>query len=323
MQPKVAIIIPTANRADLLSRAINSALAQDYSNIQVIVIDDASNDGTRNILEKYDRVSNLSYILLEPPVSGTASTGRNLGLALTDAEYVSFLDADDELDSRKIRIQFSRMCEDEAKLTPFPRSMRNLSAYPPHQKIDVCFSQMYFITAQNERSVKGNILDLFYATHPNIILPNIEHLSITNLTTGLFHKDVFNMLGGFKMIRLGEDSEFKERIISFGCNVSFVYEPLYLYYRGAPNSLMLTRDRSDSEENQIRKERLFDELAKTKYEMKFCSSKEEYIQKFSEVVKLDSIKISKIHNKEALSLNNDLRMTDKTKLLLKQALALY
>lgn len=51
--PLVSIIIPTYNRAELLKRAIESALAQTYKNIQIIVVDDASEDNTPEVVQSF------------------------------------------------------------------------------------------------------------------------------------------------------------------------------------------------------------------------------------------------------------------------------
>ena len=69
--PKVSIIIPTFNRANYLSQAIESALAQDYPNLEVIVSDNASTDTTREVVRKYVRNPRFKYFRNE----------RNLGMA--------------------------------------------------------------------------------------------------------------------------------------------------------------------------------------------------------------------------------------------------
>ncbi|MEM5866753.1 MAG: glycosyltransferase, partial [Candidatus Aenigmatarchaeota archaeon] len=53
-QPLVSIIIPTYNYGHYLAEAIESALAQNYQNIEVIVVDDGSTDNTRDVASKYD-----------------------------------------------------------------------------------------------------------------------------------------------------------------------------------------------------------------------------------------------------------------------------
>ena len=59
--PKVSIMIPTYNRAHYLVDAIDSSLAQDYPNFEVIVSDNASTDGTLNVVRKYKADPRFRY----------------------------------------------------------------------------------------------------------------------------------------------------------------------------------------------------------------------------------------------------------------------
>src|ERR1700761_1233269 len=88
--PLVSIIIPTYNRAGLIRSAINSALQQTYTNIQVIVIDDGSTDDTAGVIKDYPQVE---YIVQEH--AGQAAA-RNNGLKHSKGTYVASLDSDDE-----------------------------------------------------------------------------------------------------------------------------------------------------------------------------------------------------------------------------------
>jgi glycosyltransferase involved in cell wall biosynthesis len=87
---KVSAIIPTFNSANYLRDAINSALDQTYSALEVIVIDDGSTDETVSVIKSFaDRV-----IYIRQEQSGPSSA-RNRGIATATGEYVAFLDADD------------------------------------------------------------------------------------------------------------------------------------------------------------------------------------------------------------------------------------
>jgi glycosyltransferase involved in cell wall biosynthesis len=90
--PIFSIIIPTHNRCDLLKRAVNSVINQSYSNWELIVVDDGSTDGTKELLEsvKDDRIL---YIYQE---HSERSTARNRGIEEAQGNYICFLDDDDE-----------------------------------------------------------------------------------------------------------------------------------------------------------------------------------------------------------------------------------
>lgn len=89
----VSIIIPTLNRAFLVSRAINSALNQTYKNFEIIVVDDCSSDETEKIFKKR-RDKRVRYIRHRQTKGPGAA--RNTGIGASSAEYIAFLDSDDE-----------------------------------------------------------------------------------------------------------------------------------------------------------------------------------------------------------------------------------
>lgn len=91
MITSVSVIIPTYNRARLVRRAIESALAQDPRPQEIIVADDGSDDETEQaVLGLSD---SIRYLRL--PHSGLPAVARNAGLAVAQASYVAFLDSDD------------------------------------------------------------------------------------------------------------------------------------------------------------------------------------------------------------------------------------
>jgi glycosyltransferase involved in cell wall biosynthesis len=62
-KPIVSVIIPTYNRKDLLERAIKSVLTQTFLNWELIIVDDGSTDGTRDLVENFQRVDpRIKYI---------------------------------------------------------------------------------------------------------------------------------------------------------------------------------------------------------------------------------------------------------------------
>ena len=89
-QPLVSAIIPTYNRAHIICEAVDSVLAQTYSNIEVIVVDDGSKDDTLDKLKAYgDRIRVVSQKNAGP------AAARNRGIAEARGELIAFLDSDD------------------------------------------------------------------------------------------------------------------------------------------------------------------------------------------------------------------------------------
>lgn len=88
--PVVSIVIPTFNNADLIGIALESVYAQTFTDFEIIVVDDGSTDGTREVLSAFtDRIS-YHY----QPNQGPAAA-RNKGLRLARGEFIAYLDADD------------------------------------------------------------------------------------------------------------------------------------------------------------------------------------------------------------------------------------
>jgi glycosyltransferase involved in cell wall biosynthesis len=94
-QPKVSILIPTYNQAQYIKQAIDSALGQDYPNLEVIVSDDASTDETKNIVEQYQD-ERLKYYRNEKNI-GRVANYRKLLYEYATGDYVLTLDGDDYL----------------------------------------------------------------------------------------------------------------------------------------------------------------------------------------------------------------------------------
>ncbi len=102
--PLVSVIIPTHNRANMVSRAIESVLNQTYKNLELIIVDDCSEDNTGEVVRKYKDLDNrVSYWRNEPNIGPGAS--RNLGVSKAKGQLVAFLDDDDEWLPFKLELQ--------------------------------------------------------------------------------------------------------------------------------------------------------------------------------------------------------------------------
>jgi glycosyltransferase involved in cell wall biosynthesis len=99
-KPMVSVIIPTYNRGWVLREAIDSVLAQDFKDFELIVVDDGSTDNTGEILESYDQ----DLIVLRQSNRGV-SAARNRGIAAAAGRLVAFLDSDDLWLPRKLSSQ--------------------------------------------------------------------------------------------------------------------------------------------------------------------------------------------------------------------------
>jgi len=102
--PKVSIVIPVYNGANYLREAIDSALSQTYKNIEVIVVNDGSNDGgeTEEVARSYG--NRIRYFYKE---NGGVASALNLGIRNMEGEYFSWLSHDDVYYPKKIEEQIN------------------------------------------------------------------------------------------------------------------------------------------------------------------------------------------------------------------------
>lgn len=101
---KVSVIIPTYNREKTILRAMQSVLDQTYTNIEVLIIDDGSTDGTANIVKSVED-DRVKYVVLEK--NGGPSNARNVGAQMAEGEWIAFQDSDDCWHKDKLEVQMT------------------------------------------------------------------------------------------------------------------------------------------------------------------------------------------------------------------------
>lgn len=114
--PLVSIIVPAYNSKIFLQETIQSALQQSYKNIEIILIDDGSTDGTEAYFDEF-RNQGVQCFKIE---NGGASNARNVGISKSKGEYIQFLDADDLLHHNKIEKQINEMLFKKADISFTP-----------------------------------------------------------------------------------------------------------------------------------------------------------------------------------------------------------
>lgn len=108
--PLVSIIIPVYNKADFVRESLESALGQSYQNIEVVLVNDGSKDGSLAILQEF-KANYPDKIILIDQVNGGVSQATNAGIAASSGDFIQFLDADDLMSSDKIQEQMKLLKE--------------------------------------------------------------------------------------------------------------------------------------------------------------------------------------------------------------------
>jgi glycosyltransferase involved in cell wall biosynthesis len=104
--PKVSVIISTFNYGHFITRAVHSVLAQTFGDFELLVVDDGSEDNTRELVQQvHDQRLHYFWQHNQGP-----SAARNTGIRLARGEYLAFLDADDEWYPDKMQAQLEMIC---------------------------------------------------------------------------------------------------------------------------------------------------------------------------------------------------------------------
>ena len=103
--PLVSILIPLYNAEVYIAQTLDNCLAQTYPNIEIIVVDDGSTDGSLVIAQRYEAEHDNIKVLTQP--NSGATRARNLAFEHAKGEYIQYLDADDLMSSNKIASQMA------------------------------------------------------------------------------------------------------------------------------------------------------------------------------------------------------------------------
>jgi glycosyltransferase involved in cell wall biosynthesis len=188
--PLVSVIIPVYNGERFLGEAIESALAQDYTPLEVIVVDDGSTDGSRTIAHRYPAVR---YVYQE---NAGVAAAKDAGLAIARGEFIGFLDHDDTWAPQKVSAQVRYLVD--------------------HPELGCVFSRHRIVLE------RGTPL-------PSWVNPaalNDDRFGIFAATM-LVRRRVFEQIGPFnETLRVGEDTEWIVRAKESGVAMAVVEAPL-------------------------------------------------------------------------------------------------
>lgn len=98
MKPKISVVVPIYNVEKYLNKCIDSLINQDYDNLELILINDKSNDNSLNIAMEYEKKYNNIKVISNKENKGLSYT-RNLGIDKSTGDYISFIDSDDFIPS--------------------------------------------------------------------------------------------------------------------------------------------------------------------------------------------------------------------------------
>ncbi|HHO42468.1 MAG TPA: glycosyltransferase, partial [Epsilonproteobacteria bacterium] len=111
--PLVSVAIITYNQKEYLKECIESVLAQDYENIEIVIADDCSTDGTQDMLKEYDKKYPNKFVLKLSDKNQGITKNSNLAHFACSGKYIAWMGGDDLMLSGKIRKQVEYMEENQ------------------------------------------------------------------------------------------------------------------------------------------------------------------------------------------------------------------
>jgi GT2 family glycosyltransferase len=244
----VSVVVPTFNRAYCLGRTLESALSQSHRELEVVVVDDGSSDGTADLVAAFGaRDARVRYVRQD---NAGVAAARNHGFRMVRGAYVALLDSDDLWRPWKIEMQVTcletlpeagmvwtemeAIDTDGRVLCPrYIRSMYSAYRFFPRPEDLFATSQPVSSVAPGLATVAGAARVYLGNAYPAIVLGNLVHTS-----TVLLRRERLERVGGFdEALRYaGEDHDFHLRTCREG-PVAFIDLPTMSYQRGLADRL--------------------------------------------------------------------------------------
>ena len=111
----ISIIVPVYNKENYLKRCIESILQQDYSDFELILVDDGSTDNSSDICKRYSNVDSRIHYFSQK--NGGVSSARNFGLANSHGDYIAFVDPDDYIHPELMSSLMNCLKEEDADIS--------------------------------------------------------------------------------------------------------------------------------------------------------------------------------------------------------------
>lgn len=218
MEKAVSVIVPVFNGADTIKRCIESIQNQTLSDIEIIVVDDGSEDNTLLVLHSFadDRIKIISQTNMG---QGFA---RNRGLETAKGKYIAFVDADDTIESGMLEEMYKRAEKDKADVV----QCNILDIYPDgHAKI-----QLETADETVKITDKGEYTDLYFTPcrHSYEVCNKLIKRSVIE-KSGIKFRDTKKYFS--------EDLMFNLELINHIKTVSFISAPYYNYYQNENSHL--------------------------------------------------------------------------------------
>jgi glycosyltransferase involved in cell wall biosynthesis len=251
----VSIVIPTFNRAYCLPRALDSALTQTHRNVEIIIVDDGSTDGTSRLVS--DRYSHDGRVKCFRQENLGVTAARNQGIVRATGEFIALLDSDDVWKPWKLKVQLAAMSRcpelgmvwtDMEAVDPAGRLMHPAhlkQMYSNHKRfalaeiMPTAFPLKEFVPALPDEARAGTL-------RTGSIYSPMFMGSLVHTSTVLLRRERLSKVGTFNesLKVTGEDYDFHLRTCREG-SVGFIDLSSIQYQVGMPDALTHPKLRPD------------------------------------------------------------------------------
>jgi len=223
---KISVIVPIYNVEKYLRRCVDSILAQTYANLEVILVDDGSTDGSPAICDEYAQ-KDKRVVVIHKKNAGV-SAARNSGLDKATGDYVAFVDADDYVDTS----MYAKLIE---------KAEQN--------DLDICVCQYYQVDEQTGKTKFVNETDIDNIKNEKVFSSLIkvgskhkkDHIETENIMgcvwRAIYKKNLVADTRFNQEFSIGEDLIFSIELFKKKPKVDIVCEPLYFYIQRASSAV--------------------------------------------------------------------------------------
>jgi len=216
MEPLISVIVPVYNSEKFLCQCIESITNQTYKNLEIVLVDDGSQDNSSLICDKYAKVDNRIKVIHKK--NGGPSDARNTGIVSSSGEYITFVDSDDYILPEMIHTLLSLCLKYSVKLSMCEQIRCTEDGDIPANIPSEIESTLYHGIDIQEFLFKN---DIFY------ISP----------CSKLYHKSIFEEIRYPSGIHLGEDRYIACKIYHAAQHIVKTTKKEYIY-RINSNSIM-------------------------------------------------------------------------------------
>lgn len=182
MGKKISIIVPIYNTGKYLKRCLNSIIEQEYKNIEIILVNDGSNDNSLSICNSYKNKDDR-IIVIDKKHTGVADS-RNVGIKRATGEYIGFVDSDDYIDKDMYKklIFISEKCNAEIAMCDLVQTFKQ---YDKKRK-----GKEYFMRLNKEQALRLLLYDKYIGNYLWVKIFKKELFDDIKFPTGQIYEDI-------------------------------------------------------------------------------------------------------------------------------------